>query len=215
MKIFFIILLFVIFSCGVFYKFVFLRDNRNRIPEGENIVSPASGKIISIQEVDQNMSLEIRKGFLGKIQTRIDAGEPYYLINIFMSVLNVHINKMPIDGKIIETSHADGKFKPVMTLEAGLENEKQEFLIQSRIGLVKVIQIAGFLARRTKSFVEEGQLLQKGKAFGMITLGSQVALLVPKKSCDLQVKVGAKVSSGETIGLASVEIKPSGSDVQE
>lgn len=199
MKIFFLALLVLCIILGVFYKFVFLRDNKNRVPEGNNIVSPASGKVISIQTVDGKTPLEIRKGFLGKIETQIDAGEPYYLINIFMSVFDVHINKMPVDGSIVEITQVDGTFEPVMSLEAGLKNEKQEFLIESEIGLVKVIQIAGFLARRTRSFVEVGQSLKKGEKFGMITLGSQMAVLLPKSKCDVQVKVGDRVSSGESI----------------
>ena len=194
-----LIIIIVCIAFFFFYKFIFLRDNKNKIPSGHNIVSPASGRIVSIQEINNQSSLQIRKGFFGKIETFLDAGESYFLINIFMNPWDVHIQKMPIDGTILNIEQTPGKFRPVMTLDAGLENEKQEFLIQTEIGKIKVIQIAGFLARRNRSFVQIKQALKKGEHLGIILLGSQTALIFPKKNITLQVKVGDVVSSGETI----------------
>ena len=85
------------------------------------------------------------------------------------------------------------------TLEAAIVNEKQEFLLATDLGNIKVIQIAGFLARRTRSFVAEGTQVKKGKKLGVILLGSQTALLFPKKDFILKVQVGEKVRAGETI----------------
>ena len=189
----------LLIAFAVFYKFIFLRDNQNLIPKGNNIASPASGKIISIQTVDANTDLKIRKGLFGKINTRIEAGEKYYLINIFMSPFDVHFTKMPYAGKIQNIERKPGKFFQANSMKAALENEKQEFLIETELGLMKVIQIAGFLARRTRSFTEKGQELLKGDKLGIILLASQTALLFPKKNYILNVKVGDRVSSGETI----------------
>ncbi len=193
------ILLSLILVFALFYKFVFLRDLSNNIPEGGNLVAPASGRVISIVTVDKASEITIRKGFFGAIETLLEQNESHYLINIFMSPLDEHYTKMPCDGKVIKISRTSGKFRAVNTLDAGLANEKQEFLIETKIGMIKVIQIAGFLARRTRSFVREGGALKKGQKLGVILLGSQTALLFPRKNYRLEIKVGQKVRAGETI----------------
>lgn len=197
------VFVYILVGCVVvyllFYKFVFLRDWSNNIPEGNNIVSPASGKIISIQTVTKDSDLKIRKGFFGQIETQLEMNEPYYLINIFMSPFDEHYTKMPCGGKVVDITKKSGKFRAVNTLDAGIENEKQEFLLETKIGMLKVIQIAGLLARRCRSYVQHGDSLQKGEKLGVILLGSQVALLFPKKEHQLVVKQGDRVSAGETI----------------
>ena len=194
------ILLGLFIALALFYKFIFLRDNDNLIPAGNNMVSPASGKIISIQEIDKNSDISIRKGFFGKIFTTNNENQKYTLINIFMTPFNVHYQKMPLTGKIREIIHQPGRFVSVNSIRAALVNEKQEFLLDTKVGLVKVIQIAGFLARRNKALAKVNDELQKGDRIGQILLGSQVALLLPIDACsELKVKVGDKVSSGETV----------------
>lgn len=183
----------------LFYRFIFLRDNKNQIPEGNNIVSPCSGKVIHVGTIDANTDLEIKKRFLGGIKTYMEGNEEYYLINIFMSAFDVHFTKMPYDGEVIDIQKNPGKFLVVNTLKAGLQNENQEFLIQTEIGTIKVIQIAGLIARTCRSFIQPGTSLKKGQKMGIILLGSQTSLLFPKRNYKLNIKVGDKVSCGETI----------------
>ena len=202
MKIIFIIasvVLGLIVSIFLFHRFIFLRDPHRVIPSGKVIVSPADGKIIAIKEIN-NTKERVSKGNFGKIYTLTeDTVEEGYLISIFMSPFNVHINRAPIAGRVEKINYKKGKFLPVNTLESGLVNEKNEIIINNKeIGKVKVIQIAGFLARRIECFVKEKQQLNKGERFGLINLGSQVTLIIPK-NVTLKVKEGEKVKGGETI----------------
>ena len=183
----------------LFHRFIFLRDPKRLIPKGKVIVSPADGKIIAIKEINNSVE-KIRKGNLGKIFTLTkDVVKEGYLISIFMSPLNVHINRAPVSGIVEKINYEKGKFLPVNSLESGLVNEKNEVIINNReLGKIKVIQIAGFLARRIECFVKEKQQLNKGERFGLINLGSQVTLIIPKQ-VKLEVEVGKKVYGGETI----------------
>ncbi len=186
----------------LFYRFVFLRDNGNRIPEGDSIVAPASGKIVHIEEISPGKaSLDIKKGFFGFIRTEIPNEAPYILINIFMNVTDVHFTKAPCRGKVVEIVRRPGRFRSVFSIREAIENEKQEIILETDFGIVKVIQIAGFLARRCVSFVRVGDSFDKGAKLGQILLGSQIALLIPKHDLTLKVAIGDKVSSGETVLL--------------
>lgn len=191
----------------VFYKFIFLRDNNNKIPLGNNIVSPASGRIVFFKKINpRKVDLKIKKGFLGHIKTKGFLDKEYYLVSIFMNVYNVHFTKMPCDGKLLEVIRRPGKFLPVMSLKNAIENEKQEFILDTSYGTVKVIQIAGFLARRCVSFIHVGDSLEKGAKLGQILLGSQVTLLLPADNLKPKVINGSKVSAGETV-LFAVKVK--------
>jgi len=162
-------------------------------------VSPASGKVISIKTIDANSDIKIRKGLFGKIYTKLNEGDEYIMVNIFMSPFDVHFTKMPFPGRIKSIERKKGTFINANSMKAALENEKQEFLLETKLGLMKVIQIAGFLARRTRAFIEEGTELLKGNKMGIILLGSQTALIFPKDNHKLEIKVGDRVSAGETI----------------
>jgi len=88
----------------------FYRDPKRKIPEGNNIVSPADGKVIGILKVNKD-NLKIDKGVLGKIETMTkEIAKECYVISIFMNPLDVHVNRAPIDGKIVSTRHESGKF---------------------------------------------------------------------------------------------------------
>lgn len=176
----------------------FYRNPERKIPKGRNIVSPADGKIISIIGT-KSSSIKISKGFLGKIKTLTnDVSSECYVISIFMSPLDVHYNRSPIDGIVKSIRHTKGKFFEAYNLEKSLQNEKNEILIQDRKIKIKVIQIAGFLARRIKCFVHENQKIDKGAKIGMIALGSQTTIVLPS-GVDLKVKLGDKVKAGSTI----------------
>jgi phosphatidylserine decarboxylase len=186
----------------IFWKFIFLRNPNRLIPKDKDIiVSPADGKIIDILEFHNN-NVRLYKGnkrFLGLINTiTSDVSKSGYIISIFMSPLDVHYNRAPVSGEIINVQHTNGKFLPVNTIEAGLENEKSEITIKGDKITLKMIQIAGFLARRIVTYSKTGSQIDRGQVIGLINLGSQVTLVVPD-SIQIKIKKGDRVVAGETI----------------
>ncbi len=176
----------------------FYKDPERRIPKGSNIVSPADGKVISIIDT-ANRSISVKKGFVGKIRTYTkNVAKECYVISIFMSPIDAHYNRAPIEGTIKSVKHTKGSFFKAYDLEKSLENEKNEIIIQNRQLKIKVIQIAGFLARRIICYVKANQKVNKGDKIGMIALGSQATVIMPK-SVKLKVKVHDKVKAGHTI----------------
>jgi phosphatidylserine decarboxylase len=174
----------------------FYRDPKRAAPKGNNIVAPADGRIISIIKTGNEVSL--RKGMLGKVNLLIkDIGKECYVISIFMSPFDVHINRAPIEGKVTSIKRSRGKFFKAYDLEKSLQNEKNEIIIKGKLK-VKVIQIAGFLARRIKCYVRKNQKINKGGKIGMIALSSQTTIVIPA-GVDLMVKVNDRVKAGETI----------------
>jgi len=182
----------------VFKQFYFLRDPVRAIPHGDNLVSPADGKVIQILDTGDK-ELKIKKGLLGKIEAMCsDIAKECYVISIFMSPLNVHINRTPMTGKIISVKHTKGKFFNAGNLEKSLMNEKNEIIIENKKIKIKIIQIAGFLARRIECFVKKDQKILKGQRIGLINLGSQVTVIMPKK-VKPAIKIGQKIKAGSSI----------------
>ncbi|MEA3515291.1 MAG: phosphatidylserine decarboxylase [Nanoarchaeota archaeon] len=185
----------------ILFILYFYRDPKRVIPKGNVIVSPADGKIIAIIKVRSGKDeLKIKKGFAGKIRTLTgDLGKGAFIaISIFMSPLDVHVNRSPIEGEIVSVRHSKGRFYNAARPEA-LENEKTETIIDSKIGMLKVIQIAGFLARRIETFIKPGEKVIAGQRIGIIKLGSQVTLIMPEDKINLTVTKGQKVRAGSTI----------------
>ncbi|MBI2658254.1 phosphatidylserine decarboxylase [Candidatus Woesearchaeota archaeon] len=182
----------------VLFLFNFYRDPKREIPKGNIIVAPADGRVISIIKTNDK-SISIKKGLLGKIRTLTkDIADECYVISIFMSPLDVHINRSPIEGTIKSIRHAKGKFFRAYELEKSLENEKNEIIIENKGIKVKVIQVAGFLARRIKCYAKKNQKVNKGDKIGMIALSSQTTIVLPA-GVDLRVKANDKVKAGESI----------------
>ena len=176
----------------------FYKDPKRITPKGSNIVAPADGRIINIINTSKN-NIKVKKHILGKIKTLTqDVAEQCYIISIFMSPLDAHINRAPIEGVVKSIKHKKGTFFMAYKLEKSLENEKNEIIIQNKKLKVKVIQIAGFLARRIKCYVKINQKVNKGQKIGMIALSSQTTLIIPV-GVDLKVKLNQRVKAGETI----------------
>jgi phosphatidylserine decarboxylase len=176
----------------------FYRDPERTIPKGNNIVSPADGRVISIIDTSDN-NIKIRKGLIGKIKTLTrDVAKECYVVSIFMSPLDVHINRSPMEGTVKSIRHTRGRFFRAYDLEKSFENEKNEIIIQNKKLKIKVIQIAGFLARRILCFTKPGKKVNKGQRIGMIALGSQATLIMPK-SVKIKIKLNEKVKGGCTI----------------
>lgn len=178
----------------------FYRDPKRKIPSGNNIVSPADGKIIQILKIKKDKAI-VNKGFLGKIETLTkDIAKECYVISIFMSPFDVHINRAPTEGKIESIKHEKGRYFAAFDLEKSLRNEKNEIIITNKkIGKIKIIQIAGFLARRIICSISKDKKVNKGQRIGKIVLGSQVTLILPSKKIKLKIKNKQKVRGGSTI----------------
>ena len=178
----------------------FYRDPKRKIPQGSNIVSPADGKVIRILKV-KSIKIKINKGFLGKIETLTkDIAKECYIISIFMSPFDVHVNRAPIDGQVHSIKHEKGKYFAAFNFENSLMNEKNEIIIKNKkIGKIKLIQVAGFLARRIICTIQKDEKVNKGQRIGRIVLGSQVVLILPSKRIDLKIKSRQKVRGGTTL----------------
>ncbi|MBN1638153.1 MAG: phosphatidylserine decarboxylase family protein [Ignavibacteriales bacterium] len=161
----------------------FFRDPERNIPERDDIiVSPADGKIINIEEIDSNSYVK----------------EKAYKIAIFMSPLNVHVNRIPIDGRVDYLNYIPGEYLMAFHEKSDERNERNEIGIISRHGRVYFCQIAGFVARRIECELELVQEVKMGERFGMIKFGSRVDVVVPVK-WNLKVTKGQRVVAGETI----------------
>lgn len=161
----------------------FFRDPERNTPAGENLlISPADGKVISV------------------IQTYDDEflNSECYRIAIFMSPLNVHVNRIPISGKVEYLKYHPGKYLVAFEEKSSLNNERMSIGINSKFGKIKFTQIAGFVARRIVTDLKIGQDVRAGERFGMIKFGSRVDVFLPKNAT-IKVKPEDNVYAGETI----------------
>jgi phosphatidylserine decarboxylase len=182
----------------LFWRFIFLRDPERKIPQGNIIICPADGKINRIMHLDEK-NFELRKGALGRFQTVSgDVAPRTIIISIVMTPLNVHVQRAPINGRVVDIRYVKGRFENAITGKIAINNERNEILIQGEKIKVKVIQIAGAVARRIECFIIKDQLVKSGQRIGRINLGSQVSLILPA-GIRLNVKEGQKVKAGETI----------------
>lgn len=191
-----------------FWKLYFLRNPAKQTPTNPSlIVSPADGLIVKIVPFGKiSEASAVDKGLFGKVCFFTEDVAPAgYFIVIRLHLYDIHYQRSPLQGIVIRQRHTSGKFLNAVadaaSLTATLENEKNEILIEGVVNKrktrIKVIQVAGFLARRITSFVNEKDKIEKGQLLGVINLGSQVVLVVPKIA--LQVKENDRVSGGETI----------------
>jgi len=161
----------------------FFRNPQRRVPEDENaVVAPADGVIIYLgPSREEHLMAEMTK------------------ISIFMSVFNVHINRAPISGLIVETFYNRGKFMDVRDERATFENERSGLVLENARGTrIVVVQVAGLIARRIICYLQKGDQAIRGKRYGLIRFGSRLDVYIPTNS-DLRVKMGDKTVAGETI----------------
>ena len=175
--IFLLISVFLFLLTGFFV--LFFRDPNRKISDG--IVAVADGKIREIKTtVDE------------------DVGKCFF-VSTFMNVHNVHVNRMPVDGLIKNIIHRSGGHLPAFKKESE-RNERVITLIDSNIGCVKVVQIAGTLARRIIPYMGIGDNVKKGERIGIIRLGSRVDVYLPSKNVGkICVDVGDCIKAGEDI----------------
>jgi phosphatidylserine decarboxylase len=118
-------------------------------------------------------------------------------ISIFMSPLNVHVNRIPIAGRVDYLRYVKGKFVAAFEDKASAENEHSEIGLTTKYGKILFTQVAGYIARRIVYELKEGDSVAAGERFGMIKFGSRVDILAPPEFKPL-VQLGEKVSAGET-----------------
>jgi phosphatidylserine decarboxylase len=188
-----------------FIEKIFLRNPKRDIPKGNNLISPANGKIIRIIDTEKKSFKFIKKGILGKIKLLSeDIDKKCFVICIMMNIHNIHIQRSPVSGKIIYQKYSKGNFMNVVFGSDNLEwieNEKNEIIIYDKEKnlKIKVIQVAGCVAKKIKSYVKLNQDVKKGQDLGHITLGSEVILVVPKEKINLRIKEKDIVIDGKTI----------------
>jgi phosphatidylserine decarboxylase len=155
----------------------FFRDPERIIPQDSRaVVAPADGRVMEIVPLSEGV-------------TRL---------SIFLSIMDVHINRAPYGGKVTEIVYTAGTFLAAYCPEASLSNEANTITIEHLGRCFVVKQIAGVIARRIVCRVHPGDMLEKGQRYGLIRFGSRTDLLVPKEA-DIVVQVGNVVRGGETI----------------
>lgn len=159
-----------------FFMAYFFRDPRRTIPtEADIIVSAADGKVTRIEDRD-----------IGKF------------VSVFLSPVDVHINRAPIAGRVVKVELFQGKKAPATSNEASQTNERNAMTIEGEKMTVVCTQIVGILARRIVCWSKAGDNLTLGEKYGLIKFGSRTDLLMPK-NVEIYVKVGDRVIGGETI----------------
>ena len=164
--------LFFIFS--VFVAFFFRNPERLVPEEPDVVVSPADGKVI-----------------------RLDRQGDQWILSIFLSIFDVHVNRAPISGTIVRKDYQPGKFRIAFDERASIENERVTIAIEGERSLTFSL-IAGIVARRIRVWKNEGDQIKKGDRIGLIRFGSRVDIVFPSH-CDIVVNVGDRVYGGSSI----------------
>ncbi|MDF1544390.1 MAG: phosphatidylserine decarboxylase family protein [bacterium] len=179
-----LLLISILLSFLTIFTIFFFRDpDRNTPQERLALISPADGKIIGIEELENHEYI----------------GGPATKISIFLSVFDVHVNRVPMDGTVDYVKYNPGQFFAAFEEKASEKNEQTEIgLTVSSGSRVVVKQIAGLIARRIICRLAEGETVRAGERFGMIKFGSRTELFVPADS-KIAVKLGDKVAGAASI----------------
>jgi len=164
--------------CAMFFVTWFFRNPERDVPTSEGVaVSPADGTVIKIESLE-------------------DGGTK---VSIFMSVFNVHVNRIPVNGTVKKIEYNKGKFLVASKEKASLDNEQNAVTVADEKGReVKFVQIAGLVARRIVCYLKEGEAVRRGERFGLIRFGSRLDVYRPAGYA-VKVSVGEKVKAGSTI----------------
>jgi phosphatidylserine decarboxylase len=162
----------------------FFRDPERGIPPGDKaVLSPADGKVVQVQPC---------------VEERLLRG-PAIKVSVFMSLFNVHVNRNPLSGRIVDSSYSPGKFLRADLDRASAANEQNALLVETAEGTrLMVVQVAGVIARRIVCWVKKGDSVIRGQRFGLIQFGSRLDIYLPRDT-RLQVRVGQKTLAGQTI----------------
>lgn len=172
------------FSLLTLFVIYFFRDPERSIPPEEKaILSPADGKVIQVESCVEERFL---KG-------------PAIKISVFMSLFSVHVNRIPLNGRIADSSYFPGKFFSANLDKASSVNEQNALLVETLDGMrVLLVQIAGLIARRIVCWVDKGDRVVRGQRFGLIRFGSRLDIYLPPNT-RVQAQPGQKAYGGQTI----------------
>ena len=180
--------LFILSLILLIFTFYFFRDPERVVPIGDDIlVSPADGLITNITETKE-----------GK--------KTYIKVSIFLSIFNVHIQRLPISGEVTKVDYIEGKFINATLDKASEENERLKITIKNGNNLIFVTQIAGLIARRIVNYVKPNENINQGERYGIIKFGSRVDIEFPN-NFKLLVSEGQQCIGGETIIAQDVKSK--------
>lgn len=171
---------------ALFCLYFFRDPERVPPPRDDVFIAPADGLVVSIEQAVPPAELGL-------------APEPRTRVAIFLSVLDVHVNRAPIAGTVQKIAYHPGLFLSAAEDKASDDNERNALLLRTADGQdVVVVQIAGLIARRILCSVTEGQTLAAGERFGIIRFGSRTDLYLPE-GCMPLVSVGQRMIGGETV----------------
>ncbi|MBN1892936.1 phosphatidylserine decarboxylase [bacterium] len=179
------VFLLLVLVCAVFLLliFYFFRNPDRRMPDQEDVLlAPADGRVLS---VESGMVSPMGDGAVLKIV-------------IFLSLWDVHVNRVPVTGRVDRIDYHPGRFLPAFSRDSSLRNEQTLIRIQSGFGPVILKQVAGFFARKIVCNLRMHQDVKAGQLFGMIKFGSRVELFIPA-GFNLRIRRGSRVRAGETI----------------
>ena len=180
--------LFILSLILLIFTFYFFRDPERVVPIGDDIlVSPADGLITNITETKE-----------GK--------KTYVKVSIFLSIFNVHIQRLPISGEVTKVDYIEGKFINATLDKASDENERLKITIKNGNNLIYVTQIAGLIARRIVNYVKPNEKINQGDRYGIIKFGSRVDIEFPN-NFKLLVNEGQQCIGGETIIAQDIKSK--------
>lgn len=199
----------LVFVALAVFVALFFRDPNRITPMGSGLViSPAEGKVVSIE---QNVALP------EELDSALDTTPSFTRVSIFLSVFNVHINRAPVDGSVVAIDYRAGAFLNAALDKASVENERSATLYRTTskgkdVDLA-MCQIAGWVARRIVNDLKPGQTVKAGQHMGLIRFGSRIDVYLPEGIAPL-VCVGQCVIEGETI-LANLDAETQTAPVGE
>ena len=179
---------------ATFFVTWFFRNPERFTPDGDDLViSPADGRVLAVEDV----------------QDTPYGGGPSVKVSIFMSVMDVHVNRAPISGKVVRKQYFAGRFLVASLDKASEENERSALTLEDASGRqLTVVQIAGLIARRIVTYPREGGLLTRGNRYGLIRFGSRLELYLPPGT-EIAVGPGTRTRSGETVIGKLPAVEPS------
>jgi len=166
------------------FTIYFFRNPERLVPEGDDLViAPADGKVVFVGEVEEDRYLKA----------------PALKVSIFMSVFNVHVNRVPCSGRVVDMYYQKGSFFNAALDKASRDNEQAGILLETDSGKqLLFVQIAGLIARRIVTYPVIGDILQTGRRYGLIRFGSRVDVYLPQDS-EIRVRLGDRTIAGETV----------------
>jgi len=171
------------FSVVFLFMICFFRDPaRSGVFQPGQIAAPADGKVVIVRETDDTFLLK----------------QKVLQVSIFLSPMDVHINRIPVTGKVIYQQYHPGKFLPAFEEKASLANEQMHLGIETPYGKILMKQIAGILARRVVCYPKLGDEVTAGQRMGLMKFGSRIDIMLPLGT-KVKVKVGDKVRGGITV----------------